>query len=321
MKNFVIIALAMVLLAGCQQASKKVLLVFSYHQEYEWVEEETRGIDDIFADRNLIVEKFYMDTKRYPDIASIEKVSAEAISKIKEMAPDVVIVFDDNACKYVAQEFVGSDVPFVFCGMNADPEDYGFPAKNITGIEERGFWKESLDLLRELDPDISKTAILLDDSPTAHQAAKRIKKIASEDDILEVYMTNNFHDWQSKVIELQDKVDALGLFVYFTLHDTLSDQVIHADDVLNWTLENSKLPEFAILDFTVQNGALCGVIENGYSQGQMAAEIAIRILNGESAESIPIMSPAKGVPVINRHRATELGITIPDGLKERAKIL
>jgi len=116
-------------------------------------------------------------------------------------------------------------------------------------------------------------------------------------------------------------VDALGLFVYFTLHDTLSGQAIQADEVLNWTLENSKLPEFAILDFTVQNGALCGVIENGYSQGQMAAEIAIRIINGESAESIPIMSPKEGIPVINGHRAKELDITIPEGLKERAEIL
>ncbi len=321
MKNFVIIALVMIVLAGCQQASKKVLLVFSYHQEYEWVVEETRGVDDIFADRNLIVEKFYMDTKRHPEIESIETASAEAISKIKEMAPDVVIVFDDNACKYVAQKFIGSDVPFVFCGVNADPGDYGFPAKNITGVEERAFWKESLDLVRELDPGITRAAILLDDSHTAQQTLKRIRKEASKDDITEVFMTNHFQDWQSKVIEIQDEVDALGLFVYFTLHDSITDQAIQPEEILRWTLENSKLPEFAILDFTVKNGALCGVIENGYSQGEMAAEIAIRILNGESAESIPIMSPKEGIPVINRHRAKELGITIPDGVKERTEIL
>ena len=70
--------------------------------------------------------------------------------------------------------------------------------------------------------------------------------------------------------------------------------------------------EFAILDFTVRDGALCGVGQSGYDQGNTAAKLAMRILGGTSPADIPIQSPQKGIALINASRAGQLDINIPE---------
>ena len=50
MKKLLIIMVSVLLLLpvlGCIKPSEKVLLIFSYHPEYPWVVEETRGAEDI----------------------------------------------------------------------------------------------------------------------------------------------------------------------------------------------------------------------------------------------------------------------------------
>ncbi|MFC1904908.1 ABC transporter substrate-binding protein, partial [Chloroflexota bacterium] len=153
-----------------------MLLVFSYHPEYSWVAEETRGVDDILKDRGVETEIFYMDTKGNTSTEWKEKVAEEAVKKIGESKPDLVIAFDDNACELVAKKYIGKSLPFVFCGMNGEPEDYGFPAQNITGVIERPQVEATVNLLKQLVPDVEKLAIITDDSPTSQAFIASMKK-------------------------------------------------------------------------------------------------------------------------------------------------
>ncbi|MFC1734201.1 ABC transporter substrate-binding protein, partial [candidate division KSB1 bacterium] len=250
------------------------------------------------------------------------KVAEEAKKKIREFNPDIVIVFDDNACELVAKQYIDKDLPFVFCGMNGNPEDYGFPAKNITGVTEREWMKESANFIKEIIPDLQTAAILLDSSETA---LKTTARIVAEGDLpfesYEIYNINYFKDWKQTILELQDSVDAIGLFVYFTLKDTVGELSHNPEDVLSWTLLNNNLPEFAILNFTVEQGALCGYTESGVDQGKAAAEMALEILNGESPGNIPVKTLTDGMPLINESRAKELNILIPDHVLQKAQIL
>ena len=47
----IVAALLFVSMVGAAQAGQKVLLIFSYHQEFSWVIEETRGVEDVLKDR------------------------------------------------------------------------------------------------------------------------------------------------------------------------------------------------------------------------------------------------------------------------------
>ena len=321
-KLFIIIISVLLLLPvlGCNKPSEKVLLIFSYHPEYSWVVDEARGAEDILKDRGVETEKFYLDTKRNTSAEWMEKVAEEAVKKIEELKPDLVIVFDDNACELVAKQYIDQSLPFVFCGMNGEPEDYGFPTQNITGVIERHHLVATVDLLRQLAPDVEKLAIMTDDSPTSQAFITGIKEVTPPIEISEFYTTNDFDAWKAKVEELQTKVDAIGIYLYHTIKEKGIDTSLSPEDVLVWTLENNKLPDCTFSDFTVKDGVLCGVTESGYEQGKAAAKIAVRILNGETPENIPVERPEKGMKMVNETRAKELKIEIPADVLKEAEI-
>ncbi|MCK4695135.1 MAG: hypothetical protein KAT74_05210, partial [Candidatus Cloacimonetes bacterium] len=107
-KFFPIIFLSfLILVTGCSKAPTKVLLIFSYHQECPWVINQTSGVEDVFTDKGFFIEKFYMDTKRRTSQEWETRVSKEAMKKIESMKPDVVMLFDDNACELVGKEYIG----------------------------------------------------------------------------------------------------------------------------------------------------------------------------------------------------------------------
>ncbi len=299
-------------LCACDKSEATVLLIFSYHAEYTWHAEEARGVEEVLQREGISFETFYLDTKRNTSNEWEEQIAAEAREKIDECDPDLVIVFDDNACALVAKHYVGESLPFVFCGVNADPAEYGFPATNVTGVLERPDFKGSAELLRQLVPATEKAVLILDASPSAEGFAEGLEGVSLPVEIAEIYFTSDFSDWQAKVLEVQSGVDAIGLFTYHTIRKQGEEESMSPDEVLQWTLENSRLPEFATLDFTIEGGALCGVVLSAYEQGKTAAEIAIRILAGEKPSDIPMAIPRATRAMVNAARAAELGIEITE---------
>jgi len=294
------------------EGEARVLLIFSYHAEYTWHIEEARGVEEVLQREGVSYEKFYLDTKRNTSDDWKEQIATRAKEKIEEYDPSLVIVFDDNACALVAEPYVGESLPFVFCGVNADPADYGFPAPNVTGVLERPDFKGSVELLRVLVPNIEKVALITDASPSAEGFAEGLEDLLLPVEITEIYLTNDFDDWQAKVLAIQSEVDAIGLFTYHTISRQGEEESMSPDEVLQWTLENSRLPEFATLDFTVEGGALCGVALSAYEQGKTAAEIAARILAGEKPSDIPVAIPQATRAMVNAARAAELGLEVSE---------
>ena len=128
-------------------------------------------------------------------------------------------------------------------------------------------------------PDAERVAVVLDASPSAIGFAEGIEGLSLPVEVAEIHLTDDFDDWQAKVLELQSAVDAIGLFTYHTIKRSGEMESMSPEEVLEWTLENSTLPEFAPLDLVVEGGALCGVALSGQEQGATAAEIAIRTVS------------------------------------------
>ena len=299
-------------LCTCANSEATVLLIFSYHAEYSWHVEEARGAEEVLQREGVSFEVFYLDTKRHTSDEWGEQIAAEAREKIDQCDPDLVIVFDDNACALVASHYVGKSLPFVFCGVNADPAEYGFPATNVTGVLERPDVRGSAELLQQLVPDIEEVALIVDASPSAKGFVEGLEGVSLPVEIVDLFFTNDFADWQAKVLEVQSEVDAIGLFTYHTIRRQGEEESMSPDEVLRWTLENSGLPEFATLDFTIEGGALCGVVLSAYEQGRIAAEIAIRILAGEKPSDIPVAVPQATRALVNAARASQLGVEISE---------
>ncbi len=320
-KIIIFLFIAFLAIMSCSKSPKKVLVIYSYHPEYEWCQQEKKGIDDVFKDQNVIIESFYMDTKRKTNKTWEKNITNEALEKIASFKPDLVMVCDDNACRLVATQFIDKKLPFVFMGINEDPKVYDMPAENITGVIERNLISGTIDLLKKLVPSVESVAIITDNSVTSQAAATRFIQENFPVKLYDVYKTNNYDDWKKYVRKIQAEVDALGIYLYFTLEQSDSDESVPDAQVLKWTLDNTTLPTFSFENFSVQNGVLCGETQSGYEQGKEAALMAKEIMDGTNPSDLPVRMPKKGTLTINEKTAKKLDINIPEELKQKAKII
>ena len=322
MKRSIIVLFAVLLaVMGCSKSSEKLLVIYSYHPEYEWCQQEKKGINDVFKDQNVLVETFYMDTKRITNKTWEKNITDEVLEKIDSFKPDLVMVCDDNACRLVATQFIDKKLPFVFAGINEDPKVYDLPAKNITGVIERNLISGTIDLLKKLAPSVESVAIISDNSVTSQAAASRFTQENFSVRLYEVYKTNNYDDWKKYVRKIQTEVDALGIYLYFTLEKPDSEESVPSEQVLKWTPENNTLPTFSFEEFSVKDGVLCGETQSGYEQGKEAALMAKEILRGTNPADLPVRMPKRGTLTINEKTADKLNIVIPEELKQKAKII
>lgn len=312
---------------------KRVLVLHSYHPEFVWVKDVNQGIlrglreERFEVDKNIKLEYFYMDTKRKTDEKWKLAVAGKAKARIAAFKPDVVIAVDDNAQKYVVRDLANEGPPFVFLGVNANPMEYGYlrsmeaPGGQVTGSIERERFEQSLALLRQLVPGVTNLAVLCDDGPTGKPIVERVMQKAPGlgINIVAAKQTGSFSEWQRFVKEVQPQAEALLVILYHTLKND-AGQPVHENRVLNWTIENSHLPDMGFWSWAVEGGLLCSEAISGFQQGHYAATVAAYVLLGQSPGEFPVDKPQRGEICINLARAKMLGIEIPYELARTATL-
>ena len=294
-------------------AGGKVLLVHSYHEGYSWVDAITASAKEELEGSVDELEVFYMDTKRKPSEEWKVKSGQMAKEKMADFKPDVVITSDDNAQEYFAKDYAGKDSPqFVFCGVNAEASKYGFPASNVTGILERPHFIESLTLLKAIDGNINTIAVIGDDSPTTNAMYDYMRTLEEKSPvkIVSFDQPSTFAQWQALIQQYQDSVDAIAIIIYHTVKETIGGDSIEPQEVISWTMANNKKPTVGVVDFAIEDGVLCGVVESPKEHGFEAAQIAKQILAGKKASDFPVKTAKKGSVMFNVKTAESLGIEI-----------
>ena len=297
-----------------QTPSRRILLVHSYHPEYPWVDSITKGVKKAIEGQNVELEIFYMDTKRKTSSEWKVEAGRLAIEKIDTWKPDAVITADDNAQIFVTQNYAGKKgAPyFVFCGVNADPADYGLPASNVTGVIERPHFKESVAYLDEIVPRVRRIAVISDDGPTSVGAVEDIHVQKIDKLVLNYHLIDLFKTWKKRVVEYNRSADALFIYMYHTLKEDIGGDSLSPGDVMKWTRENSEIPTVGFFDFAIKDGMLCGVVESGEEHGFEAARMAMELMNGMDISKLPVKTATEGIKMINLSTAKRLGITIPE---------
>ncbi|MFA5055767.1 MAG: ABC transporter substrate binding protein [Dehalococcoidia bacterium] len=336
----ILLTITTVVVAGCSSTTEptatpdiQILLIHSYHEGWDWNSDIEAGIIEglyrqgFEQDIDYDIETFYMDTKvTYTTVEQIEQRAALAVDMIEELDPDIVFVNDDNALKYVAvaytEDHPQSALPFVFCGINIDPTIYDTiqsldqPGGVMTGTLERLPFEDAFELAVRISPD-AQSIVLLADSSTSSNAVidnfnQRYTNVIADPplEIIGPIQHETFDEWKTTVIEYQTKADFVGIITYHQLRDEGGD-VVPAQDVVDWTVANSNLPEVGFLTFHAEDGYLSTAGVDGYKTGIYTGIIGGDILSGADPGAIPIVDPNAVEIAFNLCRADMLGITIP----------
>jgi ABC-type uncharacterized transport system substrate-binding protein len=329
-------------LGGIEAASAKVRIVVvdGYHREYLWSQETSKGLcaallkfgyldsqdqadaftrDDQVESSRAMVKKLWMDTKRKSSKTEMETSTLELTQAIKAFEPTILLLGDDNAANYIGNQFLDTEVPVVFWGVNNTPVKYGLvdsaerPGHNVTGVVQTGFYVESLQLLKTMVPTAKTFAILSDESETARSHNKAIEALARDGalpmTLVETIATSEFAVFKQKALELQDRVDAFFLTLYATLKDE-QGQHVPDEEATRWYLTNIRIPETGRSERQIKQGLLCGVDEPGYDHGFEVGVIAHDVLNGADPATYPPRVSKSGPRMANRQRAAMLGIPL-----------
>lgn len=314
-------------------AGTRVLIVHSYSNAFPWTARLNDGIIeglrrmDYTDGQDYQLRTFFMDTRvKYTSSEQVQERALEALRMMESYAPDILFVTDDNALKEVAVSYAlqhpGTPVATVFSGVNVDPSVYspieslGRPGSPITGALERIPYTDAFRLGKRLFPDASKIVILGDASGSSAFVVHTFEQDypGPTDDapleVLDFVLLETFDDWKAAILDYQDKADIIGVLNYQQLTDGRGN-VVAAEDVVAWMLENNRLPELGLVSEWAEDGILVSAGNSGYKTGIYAGVVGGRILRGQDPGTIPIVDPGEMDVEYNLQRARMLNIEFP----------
>lgn len=241
-----------------------------------------------------------------------EKIKAGdlAIANAKAAKPDVIIVLDDDALKYIGARI--DDIPIVFAFVFGDPKGLGMPKNNVTGIIRKSYAVDNWFLAKKLFPDI-KTVGLLSKYSLPMEGVKQF--LTAKAPYIEkgcgvlykdTFMCETFDDWEKAVKAFPYDL----IYLADTSRLSRDGKELPRREACQWTVDNAKVPVIAAVESDVEGGGLFSIVTSERNIGQMAAQTAIDIISG-AAPSQEYKQGEKGKLVINIKTAQKYKLDIP----------
>lgn len=301
------------LLVLTQTASaRSCLFLASYHKGYEWQDGIEEGLRSTLGNR-CTIEAFYLDTKRNTDEDYAKSTAKKAKQLIDSMQPDVVIASDDNASRYVIEPYYReSDIPFVFCGVNWSAEKYDFPYPNVTGMLEIISIDPLLKVIQTVLPDASSGIFIGGDVPSTRSNYERYKKsFLSRGIVVRDGMVKTFDEWKEKLSDAQETADFIILANKAGIVDWDQEAAIaHVQ-------QNIRRLTVGHHEFMV-NLNMFSMTKIPREQGEWAAKVAIKILEGSKPSEIPIVANRRWNIYANTGLLKKAGIQLPPNILRKA---
>lgn len=307
-------SLLLVLLMGAVCAGSagaapfRVLVVMSYNETHPLEREIRQGIESVLRGK-AETEYVYLDTK-YNFSQGREKAS-RAHELYRSFRPDGVIAADDDAQTLFVVPYLRNRVttPVMFCGVNAEPERYGYPSRNVSGILERSHISESIAFLQQLVPSVRRIAFMAPDDTMGRmyksQVEREVRSYSAK--TLPVRMVRSLDEAKSGALELKKQSDALFLLSMASIRDGADN---HPSDREIFSILSRQYgkPVISTADYTIRHGLLCAVVNSGREQGTTAARMLLRAMTGTPVSRIPLTSNYEGKRMVNVTVMKALGI-------------
>ncbi len=261
----------------------RCLLLFSYHEGYEWNDGIDRGATQVLSGQ-CEIQRFFLDSKRNKSPQWIESKAQEALALIESWKPDVVIAADDNASKYVVEPHLkGGKIPVLFCGVNWEAARYGFPASNVTGMVEVSAIVPLIKIgLQVLAGKRVEAHFLAANVVTEQKEFTRFEREFAQRGItLQPHLVENFEQWKQAYRQIQQP----HAIVVMSNNAGVRDWDQRAAE--RWAGEYSQ-------SFTITPNPWMSALSHltmgkvADEQGSWAAQKALEIVEGKDVGSIPM---------------------------------
>lgn len=312
MRNaFITVSLFLIAAVSPNAGEKKIFVINSYDESYEWGSKLVNAVKVVAGDKAEL-KIVYMDSKRNHREEDKKKAALTIKKEIDAWAPDVIIAADDNASKYVIVPYYkNTSVPVVFCGINWDAIEYGFPCPNVTGMLEVSLVDQCVAGLARFTKG-RRIGHIGADNETARKEGKYIAKTLGIE-IKEAYPAT-FAEFKKQFTEMQKKVDILLIHNFAGMDD------FKHEEARAFMLENTVIPTGAMLEFMAPY-VLMTYARSPEEHGAWAASAALEIIDGKNIEDIKVVKNKNSKVLVNLDIAEKNGYVFPMDLLKVAAVM
>ena len=206
-------------------------------------------------------------------------------------------------------------IPVVFSAIT-DPESAGILKNNVTGVSDRVDIKQQLQLLLKLDSKIKKVGVIYNSSEQNSKVQVDDLKAAAKELGVEVVEKSVIQ--ASEIPQAADALTRESDAIYLPTDNLVASVV----SLLTDKATAAKKIVFGAESAHVKGGALITQGIDYYEMGKQAGKIAIDILkNGKKPSEIKYQRMSLNDIVVNGKTMAALGITLPEDIKSKAKII
>ena len=297
-----------------------MLFISSYSYAWETIPQQIEGIRKSLGDDVTIDYKF-MDTKNV-DTAENVHLFYKSLSYYLSQVPvyDVVIVGDDAAYNFVlVYRKIFGNTPIVFEGVNnvskALAMDYN---PNVTGIIENQTYGNTIALAQKIYPEAAHIVAIVDNTVTGLSARKEFYSYKDEFPDLEFSDINASEFSQKDLIKSVESFDESTILLYILCSNDKDGNVYASAESVQMLSSRAHIPMFSGISIGMGKGLLGGEIVSHEEMGEIAGEMALKILNGEPCENMDVITDSPMTYCFDETVMKRFGISrsmLPDDAK------
>jgi len=290
-----------------------VLILNSYHQGYSWTDGEVAGIRSVLDDSpsRVHLSAEYLDWRRFPSQENHDQVETLLQTRYGASKPDVLIVTDNPALEFALDHrstlFAG--IPIVFCGINNYETSLLRGAKDVTGVAEEIDPAGTLALALRLHARATSVYVITDFTETGIAVRRTIQMVVPEFQDRAAFTFSP----DATVAELMDAAAALPGGTIILAAPFVRDRDGVFIDMPEFTAElaqHTGLPIYGLYEQGLGQGIVGGVLTSPQLGGATAGDLAVRVLAGEPASSMPVVTRQSTHAAFDWNRLEAFGIPV-----------
>ncbi len=277
-----------------------VLILHSYNLGEIWTDGVMAGMQEAFAKSgvNLRLQVEYMDTKRFHDPTYLAQLLDVVLTyKLQRTHFDLLLLSDNDAFNFALRHRndLFADTPIIFCGVNNFQPQMIAGVRDITGVAEYPDFRATLDVALRFHPAARRIVVIGSArNETDRQNYRLLLPILPE-----FAGRVRFEHWDD--LPLEDLVGRLGnvgpetiVFINGLVTDREGRTIPFPESTLALH-DATNAPLYSAWDFFLGEGIVGGRLVSSRRHGELAARLALRLLNGEAPDAIPVVEEGTNV--------------------------
>lgn len=300
--------------AGAAETDR-VLMLHSYGLDFRWTVDIDAAVRDVLErdpDGTVIVHSETLDAKYFTSTAYTAEAADFLRRKYEGWSFDAIIVSDNFALEFARRhrDRLWPDTPLVFCGINNYSPALVSGLEDTTGVAEGLSAGRTISAMRRLFPGRRRLHVLSDDSATGDENVRIVRDaVERADSDFELVVHEPLT--ASSLSALGAGLDGDDIAILVGLVRDASMTPLDFDRSGRVVARSLPVPVFSLWDFYMTTGIAGGYMSSGREQGREAARLTRRVLDGEEADSIPVVTDSPNVPVY------DLGVLAAFGIGRR----